>query len=107
MNVIYTSPLQNLNAAIIAQSRANIDAFVGLKASFTSLRNDYNNPHYLGSIDVGLGNVPNWAPATTLQAVRGVNPTSFISPLRLDQYMDANVYEPLTQAFQDAIDRLA
>lgn len=64
------------------------------------------NPHEVTAEDVGLENTPNWPPATKVQAEEGENSSSLISPKRLDDYMDVNVYVPLTQIFDDATGRM-
>lgn len=57
--------------------------------------------------DIGLGDVPNYKPATKKQAEDAVNNTSLMTPKRVDNWAEANVYEPIGQAFKDAADRLS
>lgn len=57
--------------------------------------------------DIGLGDVPNYKPATKKQAEDAVNNTSLMTPKRVDNWAEANVYEPIGQAFKDASDRLS
>jgi hypothetical protein len=41
---------------------------------------DYNNPHKVDAADVGLGNVPNYAPATVADTVAGVRDDLLTTP---------------------------
>lgn len=67
---------------------------------------DKDNPHDVKASDMGLENLPNWPPATKEQAIEGTNASALLSPKRLDDYMDSNVYAPLSQIFDAAADRL-
>lgn len=62
---------------------------------------DYGNPHKVTQVQVGLGLVPNWAPATETQARDGVNNTSFMSPLRGAQQIQALALGPLNVHIAD------
>lgn len=73
-----------------------------LKAHLT----DVKNPHYVDKFDIGLSKVQNQAPANEAQARAGRNNNTVMSPKRVDQYMDAKVYTPLTVLFEDAISKL-
>lgn len=57
--------------------------------------------------DIGLGDVPNYKPATRLQAEGAVNNTTLMTPKRVTNWAEVNVYEPIGQAFKDATDRLS
>lgn len=41
---------------------------------------DYNNPHRTDKTHVGLGNVPNWVPATATTALDTTNNSAFMTP---------------------------
>lgn len=56
--------------------------------------------------DINLSYVPNWPPASKTKAVKGTDYSSFLSPKRLDDYMDSNVYVPLTDLFNAATLRI-
>lgn len=73
-----------------------------LKAHLTNT----NNPHRVDKFDVGLGKVQNFAPAKKAQAVAGKNNNTVMTPVRVEQYMEANIYTPLTQLFDDTINDL-
>lgn len=64
------------------------------------------NVHNLQPKDIGLGNVPDWLPATKKQADAGVSNNAFMTPKRTDNYVDKNVYQPLSDAFSAAANEL-
>jgi hypothetical protein len=76
---------------------------------FTVLRNRLNahvaatgNVHDLEPVDIGLGNVPDWLPSTLKQAEDGMSNNSFVTPRRVDNYTDKNVYKVIGDAFAAA-----
>lgn len=80
---------------------------------FTTLRNRLNahtaatgNVHDLKAADIGLGNVPDWLPATQTQAESGKSNNAFMTPKRTDNYVDKNVYKVIGDAFTAAADDL-
>jgi hypothetical protein len=80
---------------------------------FTTIRNRLNahtgakgNVHEMVSADIGLGNVPDWLPATQAQAKRGLSNNAFMTPKRVDDYADENIYKVIGDAFADAADDL-
>jgi hypothetical protein len=80
---------------------------------FTTLRNRLNahttatgNVHDLEASDIGLGNVPDWLPATQPQAEAGKSNNAFMTPKRTDNYVDKNVYQVIGDAFTAAADDL-
>lgn len=64
------------------------------------------NVHSLTPGDLGLGDVPNYAPSTTPQAQNAVNNTTVMTPKRVDDWAQVNVYGPIAKAFTDAANRL-
>lgn len=64
------------------------------------------NVHDLEPRDIGLGNVPDWTPATKSQAQKGLSNNAFMTPRRVDDYTDANVFTVIGDAFKDAADDL-
>ncbi len=64
------------------------------------------NVHLLEPRDLGLGNVPDWAPATREQAQKGLSNNAFMTPRRVDDYADANIFTVIGDAFKDAADDL-
>lgn len=62
---------------------------------------DFNNPHKVNQAQVGLALVPNWAPATEVQAREGVNNSSFMSPLRSAQQIQSLALGPLNLHIAD------
>lgn len=80
---------------------------------FTTIRNRLNahttatgNVHDMVPADIGLGNVPDWLPATQVQAKRGLSNNAFMTPKRVDDYVDENIYTVIGDAFADAADDL-
>ena len=67
---------------------------------------DVENPHRVDKFDVGLSKVQNQAPATPEQAVAGKNNNTTMSPLRTDQHLTTNVYNPLIAAMDDVLNDL-
>lgn len=56
-----------------------------------------NNPHQVTQAQVGLGNVPNWLPATDEQAIAGVNRTTFVTPYLVNLMMKNGSEQPLVE----------
>ena len=80
---------------------------------FTTIRNRLNvhtaatgNVHDLAPADIGLGNVPDWSPATLTQARRGFSNNAFMTPKRVDDYADENIYTVIGDAFAAAANDL-
>ena len=80
---------------------------------FTTLRNRLNahtsakgNVHEMVAKDIGLGNLPNWPPATKVQAQKGLYNSSIMTPKRTDDYVDENIYKVIGDAFSAAADDL-
>lgn len=64
------------------------------------------NVHGLEPADIGLGNVPDWLPATTKQAQDGLSNSAFMTPRRVADYTEENVFKSIGDAFKDAADKL-
>ncbi|BEG72400.1 minor tail protein [Pseudomonas phage vB_PaeM_PS119XW] len=64
------------------------------------------NVHGLEPRDIGLGNVPDWLPAQQAQAKGGTNNSSFMTPKRVDNYAEENIFKAIEKVFNDAYDRL-
>jgi len=67
---------------------------------------DNDNPHEVTKTQLGLSEVMNYPPSTKQEAMDGVSNQSNMTPLRTDQYMDHNVYKPLTDILDAAIVKL-
>lgn len=98
--------LNNLKDTITASNRSLASILESIVAYPGQHIENKDNPHGVDAGDVGLENLPNWTPASRDVAVQGLSATSLISPARLDDYMDANVYTPLSDVFDAAADRL-
>ena len=64
------------------------------------------NVHSMEPRDIGLGNVPDWLPSTQEQAKGGTNNSSFMTPKRVDNYAEENIYSALEQVFDTALNEL-
>lgn len=64
------------------------------------------NVHDLEPRDIGLGNVPDWTPATKQQARDGNSNNAFMTPRRVDDYADANIFTVIGDVFKEAADDL-
>ena len=85
--------VQNFPIATTAQAQAGTNtttymtpattaaaiASQGASALNTHVQN-FNNPHQVNKSQVGLGNVPNYAMATSQEAITGTSTTTFMSP---------------------------
>lgn len=87
------SAVQNYGIASTAQAQAGTATNVYMTPALTAAAittqaitplnahlANYNNPHQVTAIQVGLGNVPNYAMATTAQAQAGTATDCFMSP---------------------------
>lgn len=87
--------------------------FGSVLQKFTTIRNRLNahttatgNVHDMEPADIGLGNVPDWLPASLVQAKRGLSNNAFMTPKRVDDYADENIFKVIGDAFADAADDL-
>lgn len=64
------------------------------------------NVHKLEPTDIGLGNVPDWAPATKIAAQEGVSNNAFMTPRRVDDYADEQIFKVIGDTFKNAADDL-
>jgi hypothetical protein len=66
-----------------------------VSASLTTHINNHNNPHQVTATQVNLGNVANYAPATTAQAQTGTINTAYMTPLLTAAAITAQALAPL------------
>lgn len=64
------------------------------------------NVHGLEKKDLNIDLVPNFPMAKELTAKEGKSSSAFMSPRRVDDYADANIYKPLADLFNEAADKL-
>lgn len=105
---VQTKYLNDLNALIASLEERNsiiVERLLDL-TGVVNLISEVTGSSKLVPKDVGLEFTPNWPPARKDDAIEGRDPNSIISPLRLDEYMDANLYTPLAQLFEDALNDL-
>ena len=60
-----------------------------------------DNPHQVTAVQVGLGNVQNYAIASLAEAQTGTNNASYMTPARTKQAIDAQVATPLANHTSD------
>lgn len=71
--------IQDIGAAIVSMARTSVSyASQGAHHVF-----NFNNPHNVTKIDLGLGNVANYPPATDAQAADPNNNSTYITPAQL------------------------
>lgn len=64
------------------------------------------NVHDMQPSDIGLGNVPDWLPATTEQAQQAISNAAFMTPRRTDDYANEKIFNVIGDAFEAASDQL-
>lgn len=64
------------------------------------------NVHDLQPGDIGLGNVPDWTPATKAEAEEGISNNAFMTPRRVDDYANVQIFKTIGDAFKAAADDL-
>lgn len=106
MQIKYATTLQELISSI---DYRNTTLVLQLEEILTGLNavSKVSDISTLNKDTIGLNYTPNWPGATKLKAVKGEDPNAFISPLRMDNYMDANLYEPLADLFNQATSALS
>lgn len=105
--------MSDFNVKLTQLKNAMTQYFGTVVDKFTTLRNRLNehtaatgNVHDMDAEDLGLGNVPNWLPATKVQAQEGKSNNAFMTPKRTDDYVDENIYKVIGDAFSAAADDL-
>lgn len=98
----------NLPALLVDLRLTMSTYFTGISGRVKTLITRFNaheankaNPHGTDKTHVGLGQVENYAPATKQQAIDGVNNTTYMTPKRVTDALDA-----VAQAFEDATNDL-
>lgn len=64
------------------------------------------NVHGLEKKDLNIDLVPNFPIAKEVTAREGKSSSAFMSPRRVDDYADANIYKPLADLFNEASGKL-
>lgn len=88
----YYTPLADKLTAIITGITAHVQ------------RTD--NPHQVNKVHVGLERVQNLPVATKAQATAGTSNSAYMTPMRTNDTIDANVLTPLAALFDAAADDL-
>lgn len=97
-----TNLLNALQAQMVIYFGLIVNRISTLITRFNAHVFSVTNPHQVSKDQVGLSQVENYAPSTQDQAVAGLNNSSYLTPRRLEQYMEAKVYTPLTDLFEQA-----
>jgi hypothetical protein len=98
--------LNKLKAAMNQYFGTALDKFTTLRNRLNAHTTATGNVHDMEPADIGLGNVPDWLPATQQQAEDGISNNAFMTPRRVDNYVDTNVYKVIGDAFSAAADDL-
>lgn len=101
-------------AALLATLKALMEAFFGVVGSqlqkmvdrFNAHQQDLENPHGVTKDQLGMDLVENYPPSTLQQAQDGINNNTVMTPKRVAQFADANIFEPLADLFEQATNDL-
>lgn len=98
--------LTNLQTSMRGYYNLLVAKLMATIALIQSHVNETGNVHNMSKADIGLKLVEDFPPATKTQAVDCTDNRSVLTPLRLGQSLDVNVYTPLADAFNAAADEL-
>lgn len=98
--------LDKLKGALSGFFSANLQKLTTIKDRLNIHTTAKGNVHDLEPRDIGLGNVPDWTPATKVQAQEGKSNNAFMTPRRVDDYADENIFKVIGDVFKDAADDL-
>lgn len=102
----YTVKLTQLKSVMTQYFATTVQKFTTLRNRLNAHTTATGNVHDMEPADIGLGNVPDWLPATEKQAKSGLSNNAFMTPRRVEDYADQNIYKVIGDAFNDAADEL-
>lgn len=102
----FTVQFNRFKAMLTNYANGLLDKLKLIRDRLNSHTGAKGNVHDLEPADIGLGNVPDWLPATTKQAQDGLSNSAFMTPRRTNDFAEVNVYEPIGTAFKNAADAL-
>lgn len=102
----YTVKLNQLKGVMTQYFATTVQKFTTLRNRLNAHTTATGNVHDMEPADIGLGNVPDWLPATETQAKSGLSNNAFMTPRRVDDYADENIYKVIGDAFNNAADDL-
>lgn len=102
----FTVQFNRFKNLITTYMSSTIDLLKVVRDRINSHSTAVGNVHDLRPSDIGLGNVPDWAPATTKQAQDALSNSAFMTPRRTEDYADTNVFAVIGGAFQAASNKL-
>lgn len=106
MQTKYKDDLDELIDALSEESSKTLTTINSIVESQKNIAEAFSGSTVNKPSDVNLTFVPNWEPAKKSTAIKGRSTNAFISPKRLDEYVDANLYQPLSALFDAAADKL-
>lgn len=95
-----------LKGLIQQYSNVGLGLFKTIRDRLNAHTDARGNVHNLEPADIGLGNVPDWLPATEKQAFDALSNNAFMTPRRTSDFTDENVFKVLGNAFETAADDL-
>lgn len=102
----FTVAFNNFKNGLTVYLAAVADKFGAVRDRLNAHTDATGNVHGLEPADIGLGNVPDWLPATTKEAQEALSNASFVTPRRVDDYAEENVFKVIGNAFGAASDKL-
>lgn len=102
----YSPALSSLLNTVAARNAVLVNQLQQLASGQIDIINALGTLVAIDKGALGLQNVQNWPPATKVSAIEGKEPNAVISPLRMDDYIDANIYSPLADLFNQATNNL-
>ncbi|ARV76835.1 virion structural protein [Pseudomonas phage Phabio] len=102
----FTAAFNRFKALLNQYSNATIDMMKVVRDRLNSHTDAVGNVHDLEPADIGLGNVPDWLPATTDQAKSALSNSAFMTPRRTNDYANENIFAVIGGSFKAAADKL-
>lgn len=106
LNIRFRIALTKLISNIITFGTVSVNVISQLLTRLNLHTGAKGNVHGLEKRDLNIELVPNFPVATTQQAKDGKSSSAFMSPRRVDDYADANIYKPLADLFTEATNNL-
>lgn len=100
--------------ALLTALKVYMDAFFGVVRSqletivdrFNEHQQSNGNPHGTTKDHLGMDQVENYPPATKQEAEDGIINVSVMTPKRVAQFADKQIFEPLAEIFEQATNDL-
>lgn len=102
----FRAKLNQLKSTMQTYFASNLSKLTTIKDRLNDHTTEKGNVHDMTPQDIGLGNVPDWLPSTQKQAESGLSNNSFMTPRRVDDYANKNIFTVIGDAFKAAADDL-